>query len=58
MHVYLCTVCVPGTGGGQTKALNPVELQMVVRYHVGAGDLAQVLGKNSQLSSPSLRDAS
>jgi len=27
-------MCTPGAGGGQTKASNPLELQMVVRYYV------------------------
>lgn len=36
----LCTIYVPGILGGQKTVLDvlELELQMVVSYHVGAGD--------------------
>ena len=39
-HVCLCTTYVPGALRGQTTVLNTLELelQMAVRYTVGAGD--------------------
>jgi hypothetical protein len=34
LHVYMCTICMPGTFGGQ-KSSNPpkLELQIVMSHH-------------------------
>jgi hypothetical protein len=39
LHVYLCTMYVPGAQGGQKRALDSLELklQTVVSHSVGAG---------------------
>lgn len=60
VHTQLCAMCVllcayhvlPGTCGGQRKVLDPLEMEseMVVSFHVGSGNLAQVLWKSSQCS--------
>ena len=41
--MYACTMCVPVAQRDQKKAPEPLELelQMVVSYHVGAGNQAQ-----------------
>ena len=39
-HIHVkCTICMPGTRGGQESELDPLELevQMVMGFHVGAG---------------------
>lgn len=46
LHVRLYTTCMVSTCGGQ-KALLGLALQMVVGYHVVAGNCTQVLWKNA-----------
>lgn len=45
LHVCVCTICVPGIGGGQNMVLDflKLELQAVVSYHVGSRSWTQVL---------------
>ena len=40
LHISICTMCVPGAYGSQKRALDLLELklQMVVNYHVSAGN--------------------
>ena len=40
LHVYIWTMCTPGTLGGEKRELDllELELQAVVRYHMGAGN--------------------
>jgi hypothetical protein len=40
LHICLCTTYLPGTYRGQKMEYDPLdlELQMFVRYHVGAGN--------------------
>ena len=48
--MYVCVLCVPGTGGGQKRAsyLLELELQMVVNHHVGAGNQTQACWESGQ----------
>ena len=51
-HVCMCTMCMPGTCGGQNRTSDPRELeyQMVVSYHMDAEHQTLVLCKNNQCS--------
>ena len=51
-YVCMCTMCMPGTCGGQNGTLDPLELeyQMVVSHHMDAEDQTLVLCKNNQCS--------
>lgn len=48
----MCTACMPGAHRAEKRALNPLalELQLVVRYHVGAGNETLVVCKNNNNS--------
>lgn len=50
LHVCLCTTCLSGDLDDKNEALG-LELQVVVRPHVGVGTPASVLCKNSKGSS-------
>lgn len=52
--VHLCPVSVPGICGGQRGVLYPpgLELQMVISYHVDAGNQTQLLWKSNRCSLP------
>lgn len=54
LHICLCTRCIPCAHGGQKWALDPLQLQlhMVVRDHMGAGNWTPVLWENSWCSYP------
>lgn len=54
LHIHMCFTSVPGASEGQKRALDPVklELQMVLRHHVGTGHQVWVLRKNSKCSKP------
>jgi hypothetical protein len=42
LHVYLCTICILVTFGGQKKAMDSLELQTVVSCDMGAGNGCEV----------------
>lgn len=50
--VCICTICGPGAWGRQKKVSHPLELelQMVMKYHVTAGNWIQSLCKSSKCS--------
>ena len=51
-QVYLCTVCVSGTCGEQTRASDPLGLEshIVVSCHVGARNQTLVLCKHQMIN--------
>lgn len=52
MDAFINVMCMPGAGGGQERASDPLDLesQRVPRHPVGAGNPAQGLYKSSQCS--------
>lgn len=52
LHICLHILHMLSALRSQTMALDSLELQMVVRHYVGAGDLPQFLWKRSQCSEP------
>lgn len=49
LHVYLCTVCMPDTSGGQKRVSDPqgLESQIVLSLHVSARNQILVLCRYS-----------
>lgn len=47
MHLYACSMCVPGTNKGQKLVLDPLEeeLKMIGCCHEGAGNWTWILCK-------------
>lgn len=51
LHVCLCITCMPEALGGQKSIRSlGMELQLVVRYHVGVGNQTLVLWKSRECS--------
>jgi hypothetical protein len=50
--VYVCTMFILSTWGGQERVLDPLELELhiVMSYHVGAGNWNQALRRSSACS--------
>lgn len=51
LHVCVCTTCIFGAHGGQKRVLDPLELQLFVRHHVGVRHRTWVLCRSSLCSS-------
>jgi hypothetical protein len=45
MYVCMCTICVPGAGGGQKKASDLLEQEMALSHNVDAGNRTENSGK-------------
>ena len=50
LHSRMCTVDMPGAWGSQDRALSPLEFQIVVSHHMGAGNQTQVHCKSNKCS--------
>lgn len=48
--LYMCTVYMPGARRERSEVLDPVEPEMSVRTHVGAGNQTRVLCKSNKCS--------
>jgi hypothetical protein len=48
----MCIICMPSAKGGQKTALNPLELELqtVMRCHVGAANRTPVFCKSTEYS--------
>ena len=54
LHLYLCTMSMPGVCGSHKRVLNflKLELLMVMNHHAGSGNQTQVIWSSSQCSQP------
>jgi hypothetical protein len=49
LHVCLCAICMPSSTQGQKRESDPLglELQMVLSFHMGAGNQISVLWREA-----------